>query len=88
MQELEIVVPLLPAQCELIMRPVEGSGGFQDLLRHIQDATAEDSLILRLSEVERIVTYVNEYGQGGFQERPEVVLDAIRRVRDATKLTE
>ncbi len=88
MAEVTIVVPLSSAEQEAIMRPVEGSGGFQGLLRRLQDAVAQDRLILSLSEAERIVDYANEYGQGGFQDRLQVVLDAIRKVRDATKLTE
>jgi len=83
--QVRIEVTLSPAELSVLTRPVDGSGGFQDLLRGLQAAVRNNTLTLTVSQVHRIVRYVNQYGQGGFQERLGIVLDAIRKVKQATQ---
>lgn len=63
-------IQLTPAEVERYQRPVRGQGGFQTLLRRIARQISPDC-ILEISEgdLERLIRYSFEYGQGGFQER-------------------
>ena len=55
----------------LLRRPVVGKGGFQSLLRGIQDKIDVEGMRVELSpaENEKMVRYAMQYGPGGFQER-------------------
>jgi hypothetical protein len=66
-----------------LMRKVNGSGGFQSLLRMLQRSYDKDTRTVRLSgdEVERIVRYTTEYGWGGFEGRLEALRDKLRPAR-------
>jgi hypothetical protein len=66
-----------------LMRKVNGSGGFQSLLRMLQRSYDKDMHTVRLSddEVERIVRYTTEYGWGGFEGRLEGLRDKLRKPR-------
>jgi hypothetical protein len=52
-----------------LKRPVRGRGGFQSLLRKLQDQLDGDVLRLEPADVERLIRYTLEYGTGGFQNR-------------------
>lgn len=58
---------------ERIMRPVHGQGGFQNLLRDMQNGTDPNTRVLEISDanLERVVRYFFQYGEGGFQGRME-----------------
>ena len=60
---------------EALMRPVVGSGGFQSLLRALQDRVTSDRVLVLTPElVDEVARYVQSYGQGGFQGRLDAVL--------------
>ncbi|MFQ6060546.1 MAG: hypothetical protein ACE5KV_04495 [Thermoplasmata archaeon] len=78
---------LTEEEYEIIVRPVEGQGGFQSLLRTIQSRLSQPTLegleerafYLSYDEMERLQRYSEQYGEGGFQQRLRVLLDAIGR---------
>ena len=64
-------VSLTDSDLFYLSRPINGSGGFQDLLRRLQsgiDSRAR-TLTIRSSDIERVLRYANDYGTGGFQGR-------------------
>lgn len=64
---------------ERINRPVNGQGGFQDLLRLLQNGLSGNTLIIDSEEVaERILRYADQYGEGGFENRLRGIADQIR----------
>ena len=78
-----LLVTLLPSEKEAVMEAVEGEGGFQDLFRELQDQLDGDVLTIYPSQVGRIERCATEYGQGGFQDRLQLVLAAIQRAARA-----
>jgi len=62
-----------------IQQPVKGRGGFQTLLRRIQKNINGNTLDASVSDIEKLVRYSFEYGQGGFQE--QVKTAAVPRTR-------
>jgi len=60
-----LTVRLTEDELELLSRPVEGSGGFQDILSLIQSRIDGDQLSVTEEEAERIIRHVNDYGEGG-----------------------
>jgi hypothetical protein len=71
-------IRLSPIELSRIRRPVRGRGGFQVFLRKLQAQLDGDVLELSEADVERLVRYSFEYGEGGFQERTK---PAARRSR-------
>ncbi len=53
----------------LLQRPVNGRGGFQNLLRKLQGQLSGNVLTVTEQDVERMVRYSLSYGEGGFQGR-------------------
>ena len=62
-------IQLSSAELRRIDRPVRGQGGFQSLLRKLQKQLDGDLLEVSEVDLERLLRYSFEYGQGGFQER-------------------
>ena len=60
---------LTPAQLRKIMRPIRGRGGFQALLRRLQRQVEGNILTATDADIERLIRYSFDYGEGGFQER-------------------
>lgn len=84
--DVKIVIALTPDELEKLSRPVQGQGGFQSLLRHIQSQLINQSqLELQLDDVRQIARYRAKYGGGGFQGRLEAVLSALSRLADALR---
>ncbi len=54
-----------------LLRPVKGSGGFQSLLRRLQESLDKETDVLNIceSDMEKYFRYTSDYGQGGFQDR-------------------
>jgi hypothetical protein len=73
----EVVIMLTDEQVAILKQPVNGQGGFQDLLRSIGERIERNQLALAREEVSRIGRYASDYGQGGFQDRLTVLLEAI-----------
>lgn len=53
----------------LLQKEVNGSGGFQSLLRKLKKQVVGSELILYPPDIERIDRYRSKYGQGGFENR-------------------
>ncbi len=62
-------IQLSSAELSRIRRPVRGQGGFQSPLLKLQKQLEGDLLEVSEADLERLVRYSFEYGQGGFQER-------------------
>jgi hypothetical protein len=69
---------------EALMRPVRGQGGFQTLLRSLQNAVDWRTrvLILTVTQINRIQKYYKQYGQGGFQGRLPELAKALSEIKD------
>lgn len=51
-------------------KPINGRGGFQDLLRHMRGRRAGNIVTLtERKQIERFYRYGLDYGRGGFQGR-------------------
>lgn len=59
-----------------VLRPVKGKGGFQSLLRRIQKNVHGNVLDASDADVEKLIRYSFEYGQGGFQEQAKTAADS------------
>jgi hypothetical protein len=51
------------------LRPVNGKGGFQDVVRLQQHLAGDTVFLTKVDQIERVSRYVNRYGKGGFQNR-------------------
>ncbi len=74
-----LVVTLTESEMKYILKPVTGSGGWQSSLRAIQRKIVNNTLSLTADEVDKIVKQAQSYGQGGFQDRLNMVIAAISR---------
>jgi hypothetical protein len=72
---------LSPEEGAALMRKVNGTGGFQSLLRMLQKSYDKDTRAVRLSddEIERVVRYTTQYGWGGFEGRLEGLRDKLSK---------
>lgn len=78
-----IRIVLSPEQVKLLMRPVAGRGGMQSLLRDLQKRIGkEGALLLNKKDVIRIRSYVDSYGQGGFQDRLKPIIELADHARE------
>jgi HKD family nuclease len=75
----DILVELTGEQIEILNRPVTGSGGYQSLLRRLQDNLNGNLLRLTKNDCERIVRSATKYGAGGFQTRLRSILETANR---------
>ena len=73
------MIQLSPREVAKYTRPVRGQGGFQTLLRRIsRQINPSGVLTISDSDLEKLIRYSFQYGQGGFQERTK---PTARRVR-------
>jgi len=71
---------------EALQRPVNRQGGFQSLLRAVQQQFGEANiLILTPALVERVARYMEQYGEGGFHGRLEYILMERRALARALR---
>lgn len=78
-----IRIVLSPEEVEILMRPVQGRGGMQSLLRDLQKLLdSERALLLTDQDIIRIRNYVNRYGQGGFQDRLKPIIRQVDRAKE------
>ena len=65
------------------MRPVVGKGGMQSLLRYLQKKLERDGvLLLSDKDIKRIRSYVDKYGQGGFQDRLKPIIRLAEQAKE------
>jgi hypothetical protein len=57
------------AERAAILRPINGRGGFQCLLKALRSTLVGDTLCITPALSSRILRYVTRYGGGGFQSR-------------------
>jgi hypothetical protein len=63
-------IQLSPAEIARYSRPVRGRGGFQTLLRRIaKQISPSGVLTVSEADLEKLLRYSFQYGQGGFQDR-------------------
>jgi hypothetical protein len=75
MDEHSRTVKLTTEEMAEVMKPVNGQGGMEDLLRELQPRISSDgTLVLSPAEIERIGRYAGGYGKGGFQSRFKIIL--------------
>lgn len=73
-----ILIQIDHETAERIRKPIIGVGGFQDLLKLLQDHLKGQALeIPGLDVGRRIVRYARQYGRGGFEGRLEKIADEI-----------
>ncbi len=75
---MKILIPLTDAQRDRLLLPVQGSGGWQSLLRKLQKRIQDSHVELTTEDVGRILRYAQDYGQGGFQNRLDGVVKQSR----------
>jgi len=68
-----------------LLRPVVGEGGFQSLLRQLQASLDNDKLTLTSDLIAKMVRYVRDYGQGGFQGRLDAVLGELKKLSEVLR---
>jgi hypothetical protein len=61
---------------------VIGEGGFQSFLRKLRSQTVAGKLTVFPDDLRRLIRYVNDYGQGGFQTRLGSLAEQIEGVID------
>lgn len=74
---MEKTIVLSNAEISLLMKAVNGKGGFQTLLRGLQRELRGNTLILTPVLEAKVLRYRSKYGGGGFQGR----LSFLRRVQ-------
>jgi len=74
---MRIIINLSDEAINKLLRPISGSGGWQSLLRRLQQNLRGNELILNINDIERIVRYANNYGQGGFEDRLLLVIEEV-----------
>lgn len=78
--EPKIIIELTAEQEKALSRKVNGSGGWQTILRKLQSKSEEGSLSLSPTEVGKILRYSRKYGAGGFQDRLTGIIDQSERL--------
>ncbi len=68
-------IQLTDRELAKILKPVKGQGGFQALLRRIQKQVQGNVLEASDADIEKLIRYSFEYGQGGFQEQAKTAAD-------------
>ncbi|MTI95925.1 MAG: hypothetical protein FH749_10655 [Firmicutes bacterium] len=69
---------------EPLLREVKGSGGFQSLLRRLQQGynPEANTYTLNSEDIEAIIRYATRYNQGGWQDRLRPLLEEIDVVKN------
>lgn len=77
-----VTITLTDEEAEPLRRKVNGEGGMQSLLRGLQKKLDDKTNTIELTpaEIEKILRYGLNYGQGGFQGRLEGLAKALRRI--------
>lgn len=76
-------IELNSEELEFLNRPVNGQGGFQDLLRALAAQRQGTKQSLTASQAEKVLRYSSHYGQGGYEGR---LLSFVTKVAEAAGL--
>lgn len=64
-----VSIALTHAETAALQKPIRGRGGFQSLLRRLQNQLNGRHLDVSIADLERLRRYSAAYGGGGFQRR-------------------
>ncbi len=81
----QVEIELSPEDFGALMKPIQGQGGFQNVLGRLQ-AWADPvtrRVYIPVDELESIVRYVMKYGEGGFQDRLRPIADEVKALVDS-----
>jgi hypothetical protein len=78
MKEPQIIIPLTTKECAAFKRPINGQGGFQNLLKRLNKKIdpITKTITVSVSDVHYIRKYATKFGQGGFQDRLAPIMNA------------
>jgi hypothetical protein len=70
-------------EADEIRKPTPGTGGFQTLFEDLRKYKLDENneLTLTPDDIERIVRYALDYKEGGFQQRLQVIISALERMK-------
>lgn len=73
---------LPPEELEEFLKPVEGRGGFQSLMRrlHKQYDAKEEHILLSARDIDTILQYYRDHGQGRSQNPIGIILERLKEV--------
>ena len=76
-----ITIQLSPEEADPLRIPVNGRGGWQNLVRKLNsNLTQENKITLTPKDIERILRYSYLYGQGGFQNQLDGIAVKLKRI--------
>jgi len=76
-----ITIELSPEEADPLRIPINGDGGWQNLVRKLKsNLTQENKITLTPKDIERILRYNYLYGQGGFQNQLDGIAVKLRRI--------
>ena len=73
-------IELTDTEKKLLKKPINGQGGLQSLLKRVRKKLDGNILTLNPYDVDMILRYAQNYGEGGFQIRFRAILSALRRM--------
>jgi len=77
---LKIIIELDDDAVSLLQREINGQGGWQSLLKQMQDNLKGNQLTLMVGDISKIVSYTTNYGQGGFEDRLRPIISEVRNL--------
>jgi hypothetical protein len=75
-------IVLSQAAVERLHRPINGRGGFQQLLKKLRTQLHGATLTVDEVDIERLERYSHTYGLGGFQDRTSPSASEVQLVLD------
>lgn len=75
-----VEIELTPDEVARIQKGLSGRGGYQDILARMQDwlQPGTSRILVPSDELDNVVRYTFDYGDGGFQRRMRSVAEGIR----------
>ena len=79
---IKVFVKLGKDAVNVLMKPVNGQGGFQTLMRKLQGRVRGRQVWVTGDDIVRINKYVTGTGQGGFQGRLSPFMGIVKEITD------
>ena len=73
----QITIILTNQECQDFLKPINGKGGGQDLVRELQGLIVNNQLKLDDTMCGKIARYTKEYKTGGFQNQLEIIKNKL-----------
>lgn len=80
---MKIVIQLNEEQLEHLSKAITGSGGWQGLLRRLQQGIRGNELSIAVGDLEAMLRYAKKYGDGGWEGRIRRVLPEVFELAEA-----